>query len=305
MDIRRLDLLRELSQRGTIAAVAHATHRTPSAVSQQLKILEREAGLDLIEPAGRGIRLTQAGRRLAETAVDIQIAIERAQNVWQEFVDSPSGEVSITSIPSAAEMLLPGVIAQLSTIENLTIVCTDQDPRFGDYAELAPDYDIVLADTPLTTTSWRERGLKVVPLMSEPLDVVLHPEHPLAAKAALRPEDVVSQTWIGAPADYAFDRVLQEIQNTTGESANIAHRFDDNGVVEAFVGAGLGIAILPRYTTRTSSVVTRELKGIRSHREISAVARREVLERPSVQTVMAALKNEAAAIEQRGVDRSR
>ena len=70
MDVRRLELLRELSERGTVTAVALATHRTPSAVSQQLKALEREAGMPLTERAGRGLRLTGAGRALAETAKD-------------------------------------------------------------------------------------------------------------------------------------------------------------------------------------------------------------------------------------------
>ena len=68
MDVRRLELLRELADRGSITAVAHATNRTASAVSQQLKILEREAGVPLTERSGRGVILTSAGRALARTA---------------------------------------------------------------------------------------------------------------------------------------------------------------------------------------------------------------------------------------------
>src|ERR671939_390146 len=68
LDLRRLRLLRELSERGTIAAVADALQFTPSAVSQQLAMLEREAGVPLLERAGRGVRLTDPGRVLVEHA---------------------------------------------------------------------------------------------------------------------------------------------------------------------------------------------------------------------------------------------
>jgi DNA-binding transcriptional LysR family regulator len=68
MDVQRLELLRELAERHSVTAVARATHRTPSAVSQQLKVLEREAGLPLTERSGRGLVLTDAGRALARPA---------------------------------------------------------------------------------------------------------------------------------------------------------------------------------------------------------------------------------------------
>lgn len=66
MDVRHLELLRELGQRGTLAAVAEATYRTPSAVSQQLRTAERDLGVPLVEPVGRGLRLTAEGQLLAD-----------------------------------------------------------------------------------------------------------------------------------------------------------------------------------------------------------------------------------------------
>ena len=98
MDVKRLDLLRELAERGTVGAVADAMHVTPSAVSQQLKVLEKEAGYTLIEPAGRGVTLTVAGRALAQTATDIAVAIERAEGQWREFMKRPAGKVKVARI---------------------------------------------------------------------------------------------------------------------------------------------------------------------------------------------------------------
>ncbi|EHI41914.1 transcriptional regulator, partial [Rhodococcus opacus PD630] len=71
MDATRLRVLRELADRGTVAATAQALSMTPSAVSQQLKILSREAGVTLLEPAGRRLRLTDAGQALVVRADDV------------------------------------------------------------------------------------------------------------------------------------------------------------------------------------------------------------------------------------------
>src|SRR6187431_1917380 len=101
MDVNRLELLRELSERGSITAVAAATNRTASAVSQQLKVLEREAGIALTERRGRGIELTGAGRVLAQTATDVAVALERADAVWENFKQAPQGEVTLTTFPTA------------------------------------------------------------------------------------------------------------------------------------------------------------------------------------------------------------
>src|ERR1700712_3212414 len=161
MDVRRLELLRELAERGSITAVARATNRTASAVSQQLKVLEREAGIALTERDGRGIRLTGAGRKLAQTATDVAIALERADAVWNDFRQEPQGEVTLTTFPTAGQMLLPGVLAAVAEVPGLTLICSALDPLLPDFAMLTADFDIVIADAPRILPSWRERGLTV------------------------------------------------------------------------------------------------------------------------------------------------
>ena len=113
MDVRRLELLRELAERGSITAVAAATNRTSSAVSQQLKVLEREAGIPLTERRGRGIVLTGAGRMLAQTATDVAVALERADAVWNDFKQAPRGDVTLTIFPTGGQMLLPGLLSEI------------------------------------------------------------------------------------------------------------------------------------------------------------------------------------------------
>jgi DNA-binding transcriptional LysR family regulator len=298
MDVHRLALLRELAERGTVGAVADAMKVTPSAVSQQLKVLEKEAGYTLVEPAGRGVALTPAGRALVQTATEIAVAIERAEGRWREFMHRPAGQVTMVTFPTGGEMLFPGVLTRLAEVPEVELICSDEDGITIDFADLTPDHDIVLADSPTTSATWHERGLQVVPLMSEPLDVALPEGHPLARKASLSPKDVVGETWIGVPHDYPFDRVLSQVVAATGEPVRIAQRISDNGIVEALVAAGHGIAILPRFTTREHSngLVTRPLVGIRAKREISALLRPDRFERPSVRLVVQALRDEARAV---------
>ncbi|WP_332662789.1 LysR family transcriptional regulator [Aeromicrobium sp.] len=298
MDVNRLALLRELAERGTVGAVADAMHVTPSAVSQQLKVLEKEAGYTLLEPAGRGVALTVAGRALAQTATDIAVAIERAEGRWREFMQQPAGQVTMVTFPTGGEMLLSGVLTRLADVPEVELICSDEDGITTDFADLTPDHDIVLADSPTTSASWHERGIQVVPLMSEPLDVALPEGHPLARKSSLSPKDVVTETWIGVPNDYPFDRVLSQVVSATGEPVRIAQRIADNGIVESLVAGGHGIAILPRFTTRErgNGLVTRPLVGIRAKREISALLRPDRFERPSVRLVVQALRAEARAV---------
>lgn len=298
MDVKRLELLRELAERGTVGAVAEVTGVTPSAVSQQLKVLEQEAGVPLTEPSGRGIALTAAGRALAQTATEIAVAIARAEAGWREFMEQPAGDVTLTTFPTGGEMLLPGLFRRLVDEPHVNLICSDQDVATYDFADLTPDFDIVLADSPTTSATWHERGLQVIPLMSEPLDVALPEDHRLASRPSLSPKDVVGETWIGVPHDFPFDRVLSQVVAVTGEPVRIEHRFADNGIVEAMVAGGHGIAILPRFTTRERSngLVTLPLVGIRAKREISALLRPDRFERPSVRFVVQALRDEARAV---------
>lgn len=298
MDVRKLHLLRELAERGTIGAVADAVNVTPSAVSQQLKSLEKEAGYQLIVPAGRGVELTVAGRALAQTATEIAVAIEKAEGRWREFMAQPSGEVRVVTFQTGGEMLLPGLLDRMVEVPEVELVVSDVIGNVVDYADLTPDHDIVLADTVATSASWHDRGLQVVPLMVEPLDVALPEDHRLAKKASLSPKDVVGETWIGVPHDFPYDGVLQQVVAATGEPVKVAQRLSENGIVEALVAAGHGIAILPRFTTRDreNGLVTRPLVGIRARRDISALLRPDRFERPSVRLVVQALRDEGRKV---------
>ncbi len=299
MDVRRLELLRELADRGSIAAVATATHRTPSAVSQQLKVLEREAGVPLTERHGRGISLTDAGRALAHSATDVAIALERAHAVWDEYRNDATGTVSVATFPTAGQMLLPGVISALAGTHGPTVTLTDRDPDSGNFPALTVDFDIVLAHSMPGSRAWSGKGLRNLYLLTEPLDVALPVGHRLAGVNMLTPDQLVDEPWIGVPQGYPFDGLMHQIEAATGQHLNVVQRVTDNRVSEALVAAGIGIGIVPRFTASgpERGIVTRPLTGVEASRHIVALMRPEKAERFAVRTVAEALHAEAVRLE--------
>lgn len=286
MDIRYLELLRELAARGSVTAVAEATYRTPSAVSQQLKAAQREFGVELTQPFGRGLGLTEAGRLLAESGEEVAIARERAQARWDEFRGEPSGRVSIAALPSAALFLLPELLARFEG-SGIELVCTDIDTAELEYPKLVADHDIVVAHSMGGPYLPGAEDLAVVPLVREPLDVAMSTHHPLAAKPVLTADDVVGEEWIGVPYGYPFDTVLISLAHTTGRELRIAQRLIDNRLVEVLVGQNNYLAILPRFTTpRNTGIELRSVEGLEFSRDVMALSRKDRAERLAVRHVI-------------------
>lgn len=298
MDVRRLEVLRELAERGSVQAVAAATHRTPSAVSQQLKVLEREAGLPLTERSGRGIVLTDAGRALAASAIDVAAAIARAQATWDEYLGDPTGLVSVATFPTAGQTFVPPALAALSRLPGLTVELTNRDADMTDFPSLTADYDIVIAYSLPGQRSWSGRGLRNIYLLSEPLDVVLPVGHRLAGKSELTPDDVIDEPWIGVPEQFAFDLLLHELEAVTHREVTVVQRVSDNLITEALVAAGIGIAFTPRFTASgpERGVVTRPLTGVEAFRHVLMLLRPDKAERLAVRTVADTIREQAEAL---------
>ena len=288
MDVAHLELLRELRDRGTITAVAAAGFRSPSAVSQQLRTAERSLGVRLVEPDGRRLRLTSAGRLLADGAVEVAELLARLQRDLDELHHRPAGEVSITGLPSATEALIPPLLQRLSA-SDITITLSDDDVAEADYAGRAADHDLVLAHS-LAETPVGTEGLLVQVVALEPLDVAVPNNHRLAGLSRLTPSDLIGEQWIGVPLGFPFDTVRIAIENHSGAPLQVVQRVKDNRVVEALVAAGFGCALLPRFTTRARDGVTMiPLTGVRAERRVVALARPDRAERAAVRVVLDAL----------------
>lgn len=295
MDIRRLRLLRELADRGTVNAVAKALHYTPSAVSQQIRSLQVEVGVQLTEPSGRGLRLTDAGRALAARADDVLAALDRAQVEVDSFRSGLRGTVRIALFPSGALLLLPGLLRWAADQRELQLECRDIDMTPPEVPGLTADFDIVVTHRDDQAEPFAAERMEVTPLLREPIDVALPHGHPLATREQVELTELAAEPWIGVDVGFPVDDVLRSLAMRTGVRPTVVQRINDFRVTEALVADGRGVALLPRYAVDGSGLVLRPLAGVRAGRNVEAVSRRGASSRPAVRAVLDALLAEAAA----------
>lgn len=271
MELRRLEILREFADRGSVAAVAEALHLTPSAVSQQLKVLAREAGVELLEPDGRRIRLTDAGRALVLRADEVISAVDRAREEMATYRSGLAG-VRLAMFPSGATLLLPELLA-LAESAGLRVEAAHRDVNYGGAAAGLADFDVVVTHRDERMPPLREPRVAVTELMREPIDIVVPADSPLARTERVAVTELAEQNWISVTGGFPIDDVLQSISALTGVAPRITQRLQDLNTIEALVAAGHGIAPVPRYAVRHPGVVRLELAGVRAARVYEALTR--------------------------------
>src|SRR6266545_4994173 len=235
LDLHRLRLLRELAYRETIAAVAEALAYSPSAVSQQLAVLEREAGVPLLERSGRRVRLTPAARTLVAHAEEVLAQMEHAEAALAMSRTNVTGTLRIGAFPSAARVILPNALVALGRdCPDLELMIEEFDPalaaealRTGELdAALTQDYDLVPVP--------EHPALESTVVLTEPMYIASRsaPDDPGDPVGSFRDD-----WWImGRPGNLcrlAAERICQ----AAGFQPRIRHQSDDFPTVLALVAA--------------------------------------------------------------------
>jgi len=291
LDIRRLALICEFARRGSIAATAAALGYTPSAVSQQLATLEREAGTALLDRTSRSAELTDAGRRLVGYAERILALVEEAEADLSAHAATPRGRVVVTAFPTAAVAFAPALARSLRRHKELTLRLRQSRSGRGLREVQSGEVDIALVD------DWygRARGydnLQVFPLLKDPLVLVVPRRHPMADPAvpvdlhALRGEPWMA-TPEGEPSRLAVDRLLADV----GGAQPVAWEFEGLGTILGLVAKGVGIAAVPSLALAAGGrgIAVRMLPGDPPAREVHAVVRPSSTHRPSVAATLRAI----------------
>ena len=294
MDVHRLRILRELADRGTVASTASALSMTPSAVSQQLKVLARESGVALLEPDGRRVRLTDAGHALVLCAEDVFAALDRADAEMALYRGSARGVVRVAMFPSGAAMLLPRVLASMAN-SGVQIEASDVDLPSSAVPRLLADYDIVLTHRDDRAPSIAGARVAARVLLREPIDLILAKSHPLAGAESVTLDELADESWISVRGGFPVDDVLLSIATVTGVQPRVVQRLNDFDVMEAVVAAGHGIALMPRFAVRHPGLAVLTLSGVRAGRVYELATRPHADRRPSVAAVLAAFEREASS----------
>lgn len=293
LDVRRLRLLRDLAHLGTIAAVAEAHAYTPSAVSQQLAALQREAGVALLEHVGRRVSLTPAGTALVQHTETILAALEAATATLAAARAGLLGTIRIGAFPSAVRTLLPAALVTLGRDHPaLDLMVTELDPidmpaalrdRRLDVA-LLHDYDIAPAEPDPTVDS--------VALLEETVFLAV------GAGPQAEAGDPIAATrhaeWIAGTPGTLCHTVTMRICQAAGFTPAVRHHTDDFTAVLALVAAGQGVALVPQLGAAQPSAGVR-LLPLPTRRRTRVACRRGAGTHPAVAASVQALRDSANA----------
>ncbi len=302
LDLRRLRLLRELSERGTIAAVADALQFTPSAVSQQLAMLEREAGVALLERAGRGVRLTDAARVLVEHAEVLLEQAARAEADLAAAAGAVAGRVRIAVFQSVAlRLAIPAMTALAKDAPRLRCELVEAEPEPAMPALEIGDVDLVLGDEWQHLPRRLPTRLVRHDLFDDPVRLVLPSSHRLLRRyeGAIPLAELRDEPWGSGEAGLGWDEMCQRTcRELGGFDPDIRHRANDSTIILGLVSRGLAVTLFPDLIVpgRHPGISVRDIADAPVSRKIFAATRASDATRPSTQSVLAAIRAEAAAI---------
>lgn len=246
METRRLEVLLELARQGSMRNVADSLGTTTSTVSQQIAALARETGTALLEPAGRRVRLTPAGRRLADHAVTILAAVDAATAELDPGAD-PAGTVRVAGFVTAVRKILMPIVGELAvTHPGVKLEVREHEPAealallAADSVDLALTYDYNLA--PDSTGA----AFDSIHLWSTPWSLGV-PEA-AAPVAGTAPEVLAAfrdRDWIGNSRNRADEEVLRLLASMGDFEPRVRHQADSLELVEDLILAGMGVGLLP------------------------------------------------------------
>jgi DNA-binding transcriptional LysR family regulator len=294
LELRRLRLLRELHVRGTITAVAEALSYSPSTVSEQLAELEREAAVALFERAGRNLRLTEAGRVLAEHAEALLLSVERAHAEVAAAAKAVNGVVRVATFQSAAIELLPPTLRRLATEHpGLRVEVCEMETEPALQALALHEIDLLVAVEYDHLPRPRDGKLVREDLLREPMRLVVPSDHPVARSADPVAIAALSDAaWAaGHPGSGHAAMVAYACNALGGFDPRIRHRADDQLILLALVRSGAAVTLLPELVVEglTTGVCVRDVAEAQLTRLIFLAARAPSLERPALQAVRAIL----------------
>jgi DNA-binding transcriptional LysR family regulator len=297
MDLRRLQVLRVVQQTGTVTAAAGALHLTPSAVSQQIRQLARELGVTLLEPHGRGVRLTPAACLLLDRAATLHVQWERIRAELAERAEGAVGTLRMCGFPTAVAGLLAPAGGRLSA-DGLDVRISEAEtgPAFDHLLVDEADIAVVIPETDGPTLD--DPRFDQWPLVDEPQDLLVPEGHPLAGRPGVRLGDAAHERWINAaPGGCHQHQLIAAACSAAGFVPDVAHLAADWAAESALVANGLGVTLIPRMAAVPAEhpVVRVPLSGKPlPTRQIVVCVRRGSDAQPAIARGLAALRAVAA-----------
>lgn len=299
IDLTALRSLEAVHEYGSVGAAAEALGYTPSAISQQIKRLERQSGVALLEKVGRGVILSGPGRILVAEGARIVGDLERLETDLHAHAGDVAGRFHLVGFSTAMRGLIGPVVAGLLREHPaLRITLAEVEPWDGVDQVAAGHADVAVVhrwgDVPIAIPDHLRRRV----VHRDEADVIVHEDHPrLGRRRNVTPHDLVDEHWIATPEGTICRQWLDRMYAGTGSLPAIEHvamEFDSH---LALVAAGLGIALVPRLGRPDLPPGTRAIRVTDPvpEREVIAVWRGSQDRSPAVRAIVAALVRPSGA----------
>jgi len=285
LDLHRLRLLRELKYRGTLAAVAEALSYSPSSISQQLAVLEKEAGVRLLEPVGRRVRLTDQAEILVAHTEAVLERLERAEAELAASLTDLTGVLRVAAFQTAALALIPSALTLLREAHpRLRVQVTQTEPETALPALQARDFDLVIAEEYPGNPHPRPAEIE--------LEDLCHDEIRLAHPLNVPYEALEDHPWVMEPAGSASRRWATTLCRAAGYEPDVRYESSDLLLHLRLVEQGHAAAFLPDLVwagRKASGVRLRALPPEQSRRLLSTAVRRGSGSHPAIRACREAL----------------
>lgn len=293
IDVGALRALRSVAALGTLARAAEELGFTASAVSQQIKRLERQIGVPVLAPAGRGVVLTPAGQAIVDSAPDVFQALERCAAAAKSVADgAPRGVLRVVAFSTGIRGLLAPTLPRLATrCPDLGVHITEHDPEQALHSVDAGTADLALVHDADGLPAPLPPALTQRHVHTDAGDVVMTRTHPLARlDRPLTSADLVGHAWVTSPPGTVCHQWFRRLFADVPDDPDVRHLVDDFATQLSLVAAGEGIALIPRLARPplTEALVSRPLRRPPA-REVNAVWRCSAGASPAVQAMLAEL----------------
>lgn len=281
-------MLRAVVTSGSVTAAAAHLGYTPSAVSQQVAVLEKEVGMTLLERVGRGVRPTEAGRLLTRHAAIISQDIAEAESALADLRAGRTGRLAVRYFASVGPMLVAPALARLREEHpGVRIDLRLIEPEDPLREVQRGDADLAIVVGP---RDYSRQGLRMVHLLDDEYLVALPAGHARAGRRAFDLADLACEPWVcSEPPGPCRDLMLHACA-AAGFSPDFVAKSEDYATAQGFVAAGLGVALIPRLgAADRPGVVLREVRRPEPVRTIYAAVRENASAQSALSTLLRAL----------------
>jgi DNA-binding transcriptional LysR family regulator len=299
IDVTGLRALRSVAALGTLARAANELGFTASAVSQQIKRLERQVGVPLLAPAGRGVVLTPAGQAIVGSAPEVFQALERCAEAAQSVAEgAPRGRLRVAAFSTGIRGLLAPAIARLSArYPDLRVQITERDPNEALHSVDAGTADLALVHDADGLPAPLPPSLTQRHMHTDVGDVIISQAHPLARLGSpLTTADLAGHAWVTSPPGTVCHQWFRRLFADVPEDPEVRHLIDDFATQLSLVASGGVIALIPRLArpSLAADLVSQPLQRP-PKREVHAAWRRSANASPAIHAVLAELGCAGAA----------